>query len=82
MRSKAFREIVLTFSFVLVLSFLWVTIIMADGLTNPDETVSIMFSHLEDFGAYFIVFDIIVAGLLYRWFRMMRKRKPPQNQWE
>ena len=82
MRSKAFREIVLTFSFVLVLSFLWVTIIMADGLTNPDETVSIMFSHLEDFGAYFIVFDIIVAGLLYRWFRMMRKRKPPKNQWE
>ena len=55
---------------------------MADGLTNPAETVSIMFSHLEDFGAYFIVFDIIVVGLLYRWFRMMRKRKPPKNQGE
>ena len=82
MRSKAFREIVFTFALVFVLSFLWVSIIMADGLTNPNETVSIMFSHLEDFGAYFLIFDIIVVGLLYRWFRMTRKRKPPKNVWE
>ncbi len=82
MRSKAFREFVLTFTLVFVLSFLWVTIIMADGLKNPDETISIMFAHLEDFGGYFIIFDIIAVSLLYRWFRMTRKPKPPKNQWE
>ena len=55
---------------------------MADGLKNPDETISIMFAHLEDFGGYFIIFDIIAVSLLYRWFRMTRKPKPPKNVWE
>ena len=82
MRSRAFREIVLTFACIFLLSFLWVFIIMADGLKNPSETIAIMFSHLEDFGAYFLIFDILVAGLLYRWFRMIRKRKLAKNDWE
>jgi hypothetical protein len=80
MRSKAFQEIVVTFAFITGLSILWVSIIMADGLKNPSETISIMFSHLQDFGAYFLIFDIIVVGLLYRWFRMTRK--PPKSVWE
>lgn len=82
MRSKAFREILVTFACVSVLSLLWVSIIMADGLKNPMETVSIMFSHLRDFGAYFLIFDVIVVGLLYRWFRMTRTPKPPKNDWK
>lgn len=80
MRSKAFREIVLTFASVSVLSLLWVAIIMADGLKTPSETIDIIFSHLEDFGIYFLIFDIIVVGLMYRWFRMTRK--PPKSVWE
>ena len=79
MRSRAFREIILTFACIFLLSFLWVFIIMADGLTTPSETITIIFSHLEDYGVYFLIFDILVAGLLYRWFRMIRKRKPSKN---
>jgi hypothetical protein len=80
MRGKAFREIVVTFACITGSSVLWLSIIMADGLKNPSETIEIMFSHLKDFGAYFLIFDILVVGLMYRWFRMTRK--PPKSVWE
>jgi len=82
MKGKAVREMAMVFLGVTLVSLLWVAIIMSDGLKAPYEVVVVMQSHIEQFGGFFILFDILVVGLIFRWISMARKPKEPQNVWE
>jgi hypothetical protein len=82
MKGKAVREMALVFLGVTLVSLSWVAIIMADGLKPPQDVIITMQSHIEQFGGFFILFDIVVVGLIFRWITMARKPKEPQNVWE
>lgn len=82
MKGKAVREMALVFLGVTLVSLLWVAIIMADGLKAPQDVITTMQSHIGQFGGFFVLFDILVVGLIFRWITMARKPKEPQNVWE
>jgi len=76
------KEIGFTFLGALLLAIVWTFLIMKDGLKDPVEFISIIETHLQQYGAYFIFFDILIFGLFMRWIHLVRKKKPPTNQWE
>jgi len=81
-RKTVLREMLITFFAAFLMAMMWTAIIMRNGLLSPTEVVTTMQSHLRDFGGYFIIFDILVFGLLIRWIHLARKPKPVVSVWE
>lgn len=82
MKGQAIREMLLVLCITTFLSLMWLIIIMSDGLKAPNEVVLVMQSHIEQFGGFFILFDVLVVGLIFRWITLARKPKKPVNIWE
>ena len=55
---------------------------MRDGLKEPAEFIEVMQNHLQQYAGYFILFDILIFGLLIRWIHLARKPKALINVWE
>ena len=82
MSRSVIREMLITFFGAFVLAMIWTAIIMKNSLKTPMEVITIMQSHLREFGGYFVILDLLVFGLLIRWIHLARKPKPPMNVWE
>jgi len=81
-RQTVLKEMIITFAAAFLMAMIWTAIIMRNGLLSPQEVLTTMQSHLRDFGGYFIIFDILVFGLLIRWIHLARKPKPVVSVWE
>jgi|TARA_B100000900_G_scaffold289074_1_gene248005 hypothetical protein len=64
---KWWEELVLTFALATVGAGIWLAIILNDGLKSPEQVLETMMVHLQKYGAWFAILDVLVAGLLIRW---------------
>jgi hypothetical protein len=80
--STILKEMLLTFGGAFLMAMGWTAIIMRDGLKEPAEFIEVMQNHLQQYAGYFILFDILIFGLLIRWIHLARKPKALINVWE
>ncbi len=64
---KVWKELFVTFWLAFLGAMIWVTVILKDGMIPPDEVIVSMSKHLESYGAWFFIIDLLVGILLLRW---------------
>lgn len=65
--NRVWQEMIFTFWLACLGAMIWVTVIFSTGVKSPDEVLTDMTRHLEDYGTLFITLDFLVGFLLLRW---------------
>jgi len=69
----------------LLSAVIWLSLIWSDGLLTPQETLYQMHHDVEQYGHLFILLDVVVFFLLFRWISLWhtkRRNQKPDNIWE
>lgn len=65
--NRVWHEMIFTFWLACLGAMIWVTVIFAGGVKTPNEVLSEMTQHLENYAPLFITIDFLVGFLLLRW---------------
>ncbi len=82
---KTLKELYFLFLLGLLGGIVWLSLIWKDGLLAPQDTLIQMSQDVENYGQYFIILDVLVFFLLFRWISLWhnkRRANKPTNIWE